>query len=249
MRIRYCPLVVSAAPGWRPYAASGSDSGGGEGTRWEEDEPGDLWVRGCEVDRIAVMAGEGSVAGTITDQDREWEGLVQGLPGRYPAGGSMRDALWRTLVGDRTHYPGCLYPAPQSYEEYYRAFRDVVDIERRQDGSGIELVDLLAGDHLTLEEFEVMSHKKTQFLETCRAVMIGRRFFVTEMGYLGAAPVSARVGDSVCVFQGGGVPYVVRASEAETVGWRFVGECYVHGIMAGEVLKREEFSWKDMKLR
>jgi hypothetical protein len=67
----------------------------------------------------------------------------------------------------------------------------------------------------------------------------GRRFFVTDTGHIGLAPDFARVGDSVHVLKGASVPFIFRenphsyANELMTV--RLVGECYVQGIMRGEI--------------
>ena len=45
-------------------------------------------------------------------------------------------------------------------------------------------------------------------------------------------------GDAVVLVKGGRVPLVIRYETAEQDGshsWRLVGECYVHGVMDGEV--------------
>jgi len=62
------------------------------------------------------------------------------------------------------------------------------------------------------------------------------RFCVTERGYLGFAPQTAELGDSICVFHGGIVPFVLRWIPTADMAYRLVGECYVHGIMYGEAL-------------
>ncbi len=41
-------------------------------------------------------------------------------------------------------------------------------------------------------------------------------------------------GDLVCVFLGGRTPYILRPAKEHK--YRFVGECYFHGIMYGEAL-------------
>ncbi|CZR62635.1 uncharacterized protein PAC_12532 [Phialocephala subalpina] len=63
------------------------------------------------------------------------------------------------------------------------------------------------------------------------------RFSVTRRGYVGFAPNGAMVGDLVCVFGGGAVPFVVRPKKGEIHS--LVGECYIHGIMYGESLELE----------
>jgi hypothetical protein len=51
-------------------------------------------------------------------------------------------------------------------------------------------------------------------------------------------PSDAQIGDEVCVFSGGAVPFVLRKNhgkEGEVV-YQLVGEGYIHGIMYGEAL-------------
>jgi len=71
-----------------------------------------------------------------------------------------------------------------------------------------------------------------------------RRFVRTEKGYIGLAPKNARVGDEIALFEGGNLPFIVRKREAGE-RWTLLGDCYVHGMMAGEVFEREkcEIMW------
>ncbi|KAF2002639.1 hypothetical protein P154DRAFT_130948 [Amniculicola lignicola CBS 123094] len=67
--------------------------------------------------------------------------------------------------------------------------------------------------------------------------------FVTRQGRLGLGPGTMERGDKVVVFWGGQVPFVLREEKGKERGrggggkrwWRFVGECYLEGIMGGEV--------------
>jgi hypothetical protein len=49
-------------------------------------------------------------------------------------------------------------------------------------------------------------------------VMLGRRLFVTKRGYIGAGPLSARVGDAVYVLAAGHVPLLLRARSPGRAG-------------------------------
>ncbi|KAH7070744.1 heterokaryon incompatibility protein-domain-containing protein [Paraphoma chrysanthemicola] len=68
------------------------------------------------------------------------------------------------------------------------------------------------------------------------------QFFISAMGYIGLGPKSMRVGDTVHVFLGGSVPFVLRQiveqtnSSASETRYEFVGNCFVQGIMDGEAL-------------
>jgi hypothetical protein len=65
----------------------------------------------------------------------------------------------------------------------------------------------------------------------------GRINFVLSKGYLGFGPHRLEEEDLVCVFFGAEVPFILR--KLSSGGYHFVGECYVHGIMDGEVLRGE----------
>ena len=64
------------------------------------------------------------------------------------------------------------------------------------------------------------------------------RFFITRRGYVGIAPDSTHIGDSICIVQGASVPFVVRPAKHPGFArvHSLVGETYVHGIMYGEAL-------------
>ncbi|KAI0189593.1 heterokaryon incompatibility protein-domain-containing protein, partial [Xylaria flabelliformis] len=70
-----------------------------------------------------------------------------------------------------------------------------------------------------------------QFDRRFKSSVGGRRIFTTKRGYLGLANASVQRGDRLYVFLGGRMPVVLRAVED---GFRFVCECYTHGIMFGE---------------
>jgi hypothetical protein len=64
-----------------------------------------------------------------------------------------------------------------------------------------------------------------------------RFFAITEGSLMGLVPKSSRVGDEIFVLEGGQVFYVLRPfGEC----FKYVGECYLHGLMDGEALKRLE---------
>lgn len=61
----------------------------------------------------------------------------------------------------------------------------------------------------------------------------GQRLMTTLRGYVGCVPEHARPGDVICVLLGCSAPMVLRPIEDH---FTVIGECYVHGIMDGEVL-------------
>jgi hypothetical protein len=75
----------------------------------------------------------------------------------------------------------------------------------------------------------------------------GRRFAVTREGYLCLVPPGTEPGDMVCLILGAAVPFVLRLlnrskdnlSEGQHNSYVLVGECYVHGMMDGEIFNHE----------
>ena len=62
------------------------------------------------------------------------------------------------------------------------------------------------------------------------------RFCITKRGYVGMVPYEAKIGDEICLFHGGAVPFVLRKGSLQGSQNRLIGESYIHGVMYGEAL-------------
>ena len=69
----------------------------------------------------------------------------------------------------------------------------------------------------------------------------------TRSHYVGMVPITAQVDDHVIMIPGARVPYLVRPvpGTSDPVRCHLVGECYVHGIMKGELEDTEVFTELD----
>ncbi|KAK8113375.1 hypothetical protein PG984_013901 [Apiospora sp. TS-2023a] len=152
----------------------------------------------------------------------------------------MESALeqWRSLLPDKELYPCTDEPSA-------RAFWRCVLADLRQ-GNVHSLYD--PGNPTRLSEDEAREIEKldvntTDLLSFCASFcrrefnqlrmieQFNRRFFVTGDGLIGLGPPSLQVGDCICSFFRGDLIYALRPS---TNGlWRYVGECYLHGVMDG----------------
>lgn len=67
--------------------------------------------------------------------------------------------------------------------------------------------------------------------------------FISTSGRLGLGPPDTQVGDFLAIIPGGDVPYMLRKSTNAVKQnlYAFVGECYVHGVMYGELVKAQGF--------
>jgi hypothetical protein len=71
------------------------------------------------------------------------------------------------------------------------------------------------------------------------------QFIITASGYLGMVPLDTRVGDQIFFLANGNMPFVLRpsqetfsapgSSEVKRICYTLVGECYVDGLMDGEL--------------
>lgn len=145
-------------------------------------------------------------------------------------------------------------PAPAEYSELFKKERDFYEIARYCEITPDDLhkspkrrppMPLPPGRtpaeiRLIFEEFEKLSDSR--YRDAFGLSARGRRFAVTEAGYMALVPELARPGDVVAVIFGLEVPFLLRKDgdhgKVEEQGtYQLVGECYVHGIMDGEVVK------------
>ncbi len=103
---------------------------------------------------------------------------------------------------------------------------------------------------ISLDSAENDSYRYIQSLQTQ-----GRRLYRTKRGFIGLAPRSAQVGDSICCLQAARVPFVLRPlpSRKDHIGLEFelVGEAYLHGMMdrvERAVEENADFAWKTLVL-
>jgi hypothetical protein len=66
----------------------------------------------------------------------------------------------------------------------------------------------------------------------------GRVLIITEKGYMGIGSADVQPGDRISLLGRSPVPYLLRPNGDKQGSYRLVGECYVHGIMDGEL-------WRD----
>jgi hypothetical protein len=61
----------------------------------------------------------------------------------------------------------------------------------------------------------------------------GKKLCLTTSGQVGYVPGTAEVGDMICLFEGGALPYIVRhCGGGEYI---FLGDCFIDGAMYGEI--------------
>jgi hypothetical protein len=210
----------------------------------------EVLVRGQIIDRISSIAAmptiedipiDSTVATLISYPDTALAHAREHLAEPYLNSQPLAEAVWRTVIGDRTH---SLRPAPPRYGASLHAqiamMRDMGSMAQSFQPSQMmndaNLARLYAewGEERVreIQEFNQDFQDIDMLYDDSKSGQ-PLLFCVTEKGYVGMVPRGSEVGDHVVLVYGMHVPCVMRKSEEE---WRLVGAAYVHGIMDGEGL-------------
>jgi hypothetical protein len=110
---------------------------------------------------------------------------------------------------------------------------------------------VLSQDYSTLpseQRFDKMSHRSPSLAKLWVAIereianqRTMRNFSVTTGGRFGQMPIGTEKGDLVCVLIGGEVPFVLRPTGHGSSSYRLIGECFLNGVMNGEMLVANEY--------
>ena len=160
---------------------------------------------------------------------------------RYPGGGTLTNAYWRTLLAD-TMVDEALQSArklePEDFDDYL-AWREYIKEGKVPQKSG--------PDHPsnTHPDSERLHNGLQRFRSRVTHTLCDRHLFMTTKGYIGIACNDIYAGDLVCVLFGGRQPFVLRKGQTylrevkgEPYTWfEFLGAAYVCGIMDGEAMK------------
>ena len=178
-----------------------------------------------------------------TSTDRAKEAASQSLPTQLKCCGFIIGSV--QVIGECSQ---SVFGSPRS-----RVLRTVIESWRQlYHGKEENFVKLIAGDRLKkaisleacLDSLQVVPDSRAAPNEERDAIgnaASSRRFFVLSSGQAGLGPRDTRIGDVVAILAGGMVPLMLRKSSNSTEDlnlFTFVGECYVEGVMYGELLKR-----------
>jgi Heterokaryon incompatibility protein (HET) len=152
------------------------------------------------------------------------------LPWRSRRPIRMTEAIWRAFIGDFELTGGgyqieAQVPVSQAYGEAFSHWiHECAATKKFQLDAYLSHFPLEVGPHYD----GVMSNLKKRI-----ELMLKRRRGFTTSHWIGLG-ADAEIGDVVALLYGGDVPYLLRPREG---GYFFVGECYIQGVMQGEVLR------------
>lgn len=171
-----------------------------------------LSITGVLVDTIVDLFTYSTMTvDQINAKCRSWSTM---LNQKYPTGETFGSALARVQVAD-IRYDQQGYPISRN-----NACDNALLRKPR--------TELLSDEYIAQTSMRIALRNASSYRGTC----------LTSQGYLGLIPMSAREGDRICVLLGGQVLYVLRPKDLARPGttYEYIGECYVHGLMDGEVM-------------
>lgn len=89
-------------------------------------------------------------------------------------------------------------------------------------------------DELSIVEYRNQINMRAAHIKASALMDLGLSVKV----YLLMIPNTALVGDVIWALAGGQALYVLRPTNREMKQYRFIGECYAHGLMDGEIARR-----------
>ncbi|KAG6363981.1 hypothetical protein INS49_009084 [Diaporthe citri] len=152
--------------------------------------------------------------------------------------GDKFETFWRTMVYNRTGDSFVEEVIPDStigisFGYWYMFWRLYQTRRWEQDAD------------LFFAQLDLLQGLKDPFISIFDQAYGYRSFFVTEGDRIGWAPPAARPGDAIAMFQGNRIPFVAR-SVGDSGPWEYVGGCYVHGCMDGEIWQLDKAIWDFM---
>lgn len=162
----------------------------------------------------------------------------------YYPNDNLFTAFWKTIVAGKDHTG--FQKAPTDYADIFALLFDTAT-GRSPTFSSYQPTN--PKRKLTLANLEVRrpSHIYRQMQVAFKAAVMGRLFGTTERGDMGLFPRGTRVGDRVCIFEGGHIPFVLRGG-AKDAQYRLVGECYQHGLMDGQIMHKPGFAFGEIEI-
>lgn len=164
------------------------------------------------------------------------------------------DAFWRTLIMDCK-----AFPIVRLNQDEIASDGDVFRKLLRFGLDEIRLAHIYQWDNEYDEEKEPLYRQRQSELSELQDQLISKKmwyrtfvhwtFTISENGLYCMLKKGARPGDVLAVLDGGKVPVVLRAVDAESSKYTFVGTAYVHGFMDGEArLAADEGKLKHEKI-
>lgn len=154
-----------------------------------------------------------------------WEAIAHKIE-HCPSGEDVSTTYIRTLIANSELETDATF---ETYRRYYLAWNHYWNALKLQENF------LARMRHYSLpHNSQEDKTRGAKFMELHHRAAYGRRFFTSKQGYMDLGPAESTYGCVIVVLLGGRTPYILRKHGKHR--YRFVGECFVHGLMNGEAL-------------
>lgn len=214
------PSIYEASLRGKRFCASWIDEPGAE----HDSRTDELSIRGYRLSSVDEVATASNVPDEWYEYFAQIDTMVESLTiGNLRSQETHNDMMWKIPIA------GVLYTKNAGDENVdlrasYNAFRFelfLAQIKKRKNQEGQGKSGPTWGNGLN-------------YTIALQENVYGWKFFTTGGGLAGLAPPSTAARDLIYVFNGGGVPFVLRRSETRAGAYCLLGECYVYGLMNGE---------------
>ncbi|KAI0544642.1 hypothetical protein F4679DRAFT_589289 [Xylaria curta] len=170
----------------------------------------------------------------------------------YPGNGNLNDLKWKIPIGD-TDMPISGTWEEVNFRTSYEAFIEYLKLGEKLTNWEAEVKEMGAMYRIKQFLFRPQELRKSMwpFLYTVQEFaerFTNAKVCVTKAGYIGIVPGTAKKCDTIALFHGSAVPFLLRAHEKQGRQYLHLGECYIHGIMHGELRSREDLAVTNFKL-
>jgi hypothetical protein len=156
---------------------------------------------------------------------------------------NVQETVWRTLCCDVDPLSGVKAPAStgDAFLSFLRWIPWWVGSQSERKGNS----DPHTYIRMLLEGYVQLVEESSTFLKFAAPFCLERRVAITADGWCAQIPGGAQVGDVIFLPLGSAVPLVLRM---DLDGYILQGECYVHGVMNGELMRRDGMTIEDITL-
>jgi hypothetical protein len=189
---------------------------------------GKLQLLGVQFDTVEELCNDSTNESDIISFVNTTQGFIN-MCTTYPTGESINDLKFKVPIGNAK--------VPYSSDESQHLEEDIdqdIPVDWAKEFSAIasplEMISFMENPHH-------IRHRNWRYWTTAAAFskrLSNGRFCITKKGYVGFVPYKAKLGDEICILQGGAVPFCMRRIPRTESEYKLIGESYIHGIMYGE---------------
>jgi len=152
----------------------------------------------------------------------------------YVTGGSAGDAFIITMTAG--HPLTTFATIKEDFIYWYKKIRISERIKNGESVRGLS-ARTMRDPWLNAGTSETPHQVPSEVMQKSMIYCNDRRFGLTSKKYFALVPGETVEGDVISIFKGGKYPFVLRR---ESLGWSLIGECYIYGMMQGEMFDEEE---------